>query len=383
MKIMLSAGEASGDLHGAMLAKELKKIDSSISLVGFGGNNMENSSVNLWANYNSYNVMGVLEVILNLRRILKLLDELTERMEKERPDMLVLIDYPDFNWRLAKRAKSLGIKVFSYIPPSAWAWRRGRAKTCAEIADEFVAIFPHELAPYIEAGAKISFLGNPLVDTVKPDMEQSDTRKYFGVSGKHIVLLLPGSRTQEINRLFPVMLAAARLLKNFKENTKFYLPVAESIDENLIKDYVKKSGLEVILTKDHRYDLMNIADFAIATSGTVVLEAALLNLPSLVVYKMSGFNYLIAKMFVNVPHISLPNLTLNERVLPEFVQESATPENIFEAAKFFYKGEESREKTITKLSRIKNILNADFEQEENGAAKRIAKKIYDAAKTTK
>ena len=128
MKIMLSAGEASGDLHGAALAKALKELKGDIEIVGFGGDMMETAGVHLWANYKSYNVMGVLEVVLNLRRILNLLDFLAKKIEEERPDLLVLIDYPDFNWRLAKKAKALGVKVFSYIPPSAWAWRRGRDK---------------------------------------------------------------------------------------------------------------------------------------------------------------------------------------------------------------------------------------------------------------
>ena len=159
MKIFFSAGEASGDLHGASLAREIKKISPSTELLGFGGDEMQKSGVRLVRNYKDYNVMGVAEVIKNLRRILKLLDDLTEIIHAEKPDLLVLIDYPDFNWRLAKRIKKFGIKILSYIPPSAWAWRKGRAKSCAKIADEFIAIFPFELPVYEQAGAKIFFLG--------------------------------------------------------------------------------------------------------------------------------------------------------------------------------------------------------------------------------
>ena len=375
MKIMLSAGETSGDLHGAAIARELKTLDEDIALVGFGGDNMEKAGVSLWANYKSYNVMGVLEVILNLRRILKLLDYLTEKMKEEKPDLLVLIDYPDFNWRLAKRAKELGIKVFSYIPPSAWAWRKGRATDCAKIADEFVAIFPHELPPYLEAGAKISFLGNPLVDAVKPTMTRDDARQRFGAKDSdRIVLLLPGSREQEIRRIFPAMLGAAVLLKKHQPRTKFYLPIAEGIDESLLKEYISVSGAEATLTKENRYDLFQIAEFAIATSGTVVMEAALLGLPSVVLYKMSGFNFFIAKLFVHIDYFSLPNLVLQKKALTELLQDDVSPKKIFEEAKKLYVGENEREDVAKDLAKIRDILG------EEGATKRIAEKILEVCK---
>ncbi len=375
MKIMLSAGEASGDLHGAALARELKTLNKNVTLVGFGGDNMASEGVCLWENYKSYNIMGVMEVILNLRRILKLLDFLTEKMKEESPDLLVLIDYPDFNWRLAKRAKELGIKVFSYIPPSAWAWRKGRAKECAQIADEFVAIFPHELKPYEEAGAKISFLGNPLIDTVNTTMTAEEARSFFGITEhERPVVLLPGSREQEIRRIFPAILGAAVLLKKYRPRTKFYLPVADNIDEKLLEEYIKISGAEVALTSENRYDLFQVADFAIATSGTVIMEAALLNLPSVVLYKMSAFNFFIAKLFVHIDYFSLPNLILQKRTLTELLQDDVEPQRIFEAAKNLYAGESIREGILSDLSRLKDILG------EKGAAKRIAKKIIKAAK---
>ena len=186
MKIFFSAGESSGDVHGASLAREIKKISPATRLSGFGGNLMAAEGVRLVRNFKDYNVMGVVEVIKNLRKIFQLLDDLTEIIRAEKPDLLVLIDYPDFNWRLAKRVKKFGVKILSYVPPSAWAWRKGRAKTCAAIADVFIAIFPFELPVYQAAGAKIFFLGNPLVDTVKPTMSKAEARKFFGVTRWHL-----------------------------------------------------------------------------------------------------------------------------------------------------------------------------------------------------
>ena len=376
MKIMLSAGEVSGDLHGAQLAGEILKMKPDTELVGFGGDRMEEQGVRLWKNFKSYNVMGIVEVLKNLPRLLQLLNTLSARMQEERPDLLVLIDYPDFNWRLAKRARKLGIPVFSYIPPSAWAWRRGRAKACAGIADEFVSIFPFELEPYLEAGAKISFLGNPLVDKVKAEIPLEQARSFFGVPEEaHPILLLPGSRKQEIERLLPVMLKAARLLLKQRADTVFLLPVADGADADRIKTLVAQEGVPVQLAYENRYALMGIADAAMATSGTVVMEAALMQLPCVVLYKMSGFNYRIGKALVHIDNISLPNILLGRRAQAELFQEEAQPERAAEEMRKLYRGCAHRENVIAELAEASRRLG------KPGAAKRIAERILEAAKS--
>ena len=271
LKIMLSAGETSGDLHGAVLARELRALDPSVSLIGFGGAEMEAAGVVLRQNYADYNVMGISAVLLNLRRIFALLDDLTRLMEEERPDVLVIIDYPDFNWRLAARAKERGIPVFSYIPPSAWAWRKGRAKSCAALADEIVAIFPHELPPYEAAGANISFVGNPLIDTVRAEMEPEEACRHFGIEENDVpILLMPGSRCEEIERLLPPMLGAAEILQTRDPARHFFLPVAGGVDEQRIEEHLAASPVEVTLTHDARYALMKAARAAIAKRKSVL-----------------------------------------------------------------------------------------------------------------
>ncbi|MBR6013787.1 MAG: lipid-A-disaccharide synthase [Selenomonadaceae bacterium] len=374
MKIFFSAGETSGDLHGANLAREIKKISPSTELLGFGGDEMQAAGVKLVRNYKNYNVMGVAEVIKNLRRILKLLDDLTEIILEEKPDLLVLIDYPDFNWRLAKRVKKFGIKILSYIPPSAWAWRKGRAKTCAKIADEFIAIFPFELPVYEQAGAKIYFLGNPLVDTVKTNFSEDEARKFFGVKkSDHIILLLPGSRKQEIKLLLPEMLKAAKILSE-KRPTKFFLPIADGVNESKIKEQIDAANVEIILTKKNRYELMKISDAAIATSGTVVLEAALLNLPCVVLYKMARLNYFIGKILVDIENFSLPNILAGKKIQTELLQDEVQPEKIVEEILKLYRGETYREKVLIELKKACKKLG------EHGAAERVAKKILESAK---
>ena len=363
MKIFFSAGETSGDVHGASLAREIKKISPTTELFGFGGNLMAESGVRLVRNFKDYNVMGVVEVIKNLRRILKLLDDLTEIIRAERPDLLVLIDYPDFNWRLAKRVKKFGIRILSYVPPSAWAWRKGRAKSCAAIADIFIAIFPFELPVYEAAGAKIFFLGNPLVDSVKPSMSKSEARKFFGVKeSEQIILLMPGSRRQEIKLLLPPMLETVKLLPN----KKFFLPVADGVEQ-----LIDTQGLDIKLVNSaRRYDLMQIADVAIATSGTVVLEAALLNLPCVVLYKMAPLNFFIGKLLVDIKFFSLPNILADEKILPELLQDEVTPEKI---------SSEVSKILDNRAEVVKNLQAACKKLGEHGAAARVAKKILETA----
>ncbi|MBQ7454061.1 MAG: lipid-A-disaccharide synthase [Selenomonadaceae bacterium] len=375
MKIMMSAGEASGDVHGAGLARELKKFSPTTELFGLGGNLMQAAGVRLVRNYKDYNVMGVVEVIKNLRRILKLLDDLTEIIRVEKPDLLVLIDYPDFNWRLAKRAKKLGVKILSYIPPSAWAWRKGRAKSCAAVADFFIAIFPFELPVYQAAGAKIFFLGNPLVDTVKPTMTLPEARKLFNVNeSDHVVLLMPGSRRQEIKLLLPPMLGAVKILSAARP-IKFFLPVADGVDEKNLRRLIDAANVEIkLIDSARRYDLMQIADAARATSGTVVLEAALLNLPCVVLYKMAPLNFFIGKLLVDIKFFSLPNILANEKILTELLQDEVTPEKISDEVIKLLRGEENRSHVVTRLQAACKKLG------EPGAASRVAKKILDAAK---
>ena len=364
MKLFFSAGEASGDVHGASLAREIKKIAPETQILGFGGNLMAQAGVKLVRDYKNYNIMGVVEVLMNIRRIFKLLDDLTEIIRSEKPDLLVLIDYPDFNWRLARRVKKFGVKILSYVPPSAWAWRKGRAKSCAAVADAFIAIFPFELPVYQAAGAKIFFLGNPLVDNVKNSMSKAESRKFFGVNpSDKVILLMPGSRKQEIKLLLPEMLAATKLLD---KNIKFFLPVADSV-ENLIN----VDGFDVKLVNSaRRYDLMSIADAAIATSGTVVLESALLNLPCVVLYKMAPLNFLIGKLLVDIKYFSLPNILADEKILPELLQNDVTPEKISSEVNKIL---DNRPKVVEKLQSACKKLG------EAGAASRIAKKILEIA----
>ena len=377
MKIMLSAGEVSGDLHGEELARAVLSLAPETELIGFGGEKMAAAGVRIVRNFADYNVMGILEVLKNLRRLKGLLDDLTAFMRKERPDLLVLIDYPDFNWRLAARAKERGIPVFSYIPPSAWAWRKGRAKSCAALADEIVAIFPHELPPYEAAGANISFVGNPLIDTVHAEMSAEEARSHFGIGADDVpILLMPGSRREEIERLLPPMLGAAEILAAQDAARRFFLPVAGGVDVAQIEKHLAASSVTVTLTHDARYALMGAARAAIAASGTVIMEAAIMGLPAVVLYRMSALSYLIGRLLVDVPRFSLPNILLGETFETELLQDAVQPDRIAEAMERIIVDGADRAYVMDCLARAVAKLGAPH------AARRVAEKILALARTS-
>ena len=372
MKIMMSAGEASGDTRGAELAKELKKLAPNVDLIGFGGSEMVREGVRLTENYNDYNVMGISAVLFNLRRIWELLMRLTSLMDNERPDLLVIIDYPDFNWRLAARAKERGIPVFSYSPPSAWAWRRGRAKKCSAIADELIALFPHELKPYEEEGAKISFVGNPLIDSVKPEIDEVKARSFFGIGeGDVPIMLLPGSRRQEIELLLPDILRGAKTIKERWPKARFFLPVAVSAPLALIERYIREAGMgnQITLTYDYRYALMGACEAAIATSGTVVMETAIMGLPTVVLYRLSWLSYIVGKLLVSVDNFSLPNILLGEKLQAELLQGEITPTRIADEVEQILPGGSRRAEILKGLKRAVAKLGKPH------AAARAAEKI--------
>lgn len=373
-KIMFSAGEVSGDLHGASLAAAIKRIEPDARLFGFGGPQMQAAGVDICCNMQDYNVMGFWEVLKNLRRMFKLRDHLLKIIEAEKPDVLVLIDYPDFNWRLAAKAKKLGVPIFSYIPPSAWAWRKGRAKPVAKIADQIAAIFPFETRVYEEAGAKIKFVGNPLVDTVKPSLTPTAAAEYFDIDlKKNNVLLLPGSRKQEIEIILPEILKVAKALAAKKTETAFFLPAAPGISLPRLQSIIDSFGVEVKIKTDHTYDLMSICDFAIATSGTVTLEAALLGLPSVILYKMSPVSYFIGNLLVHLPNFSLPNIIAGQRILPEFLQDEIQTEAVVAETEKFFKGSAQAELVKEQLKQIRQKLG------EPDAALRVARLILETA----
>ena len=325
-KIMISAGEASGDVHAAALTREILKLDPTAQVYGMGGDGLRAAGGEVLFDIKDHGVMGLVEIIRKLPALFRLRSDFAEVMDKRRPDCLVTIDYPGFNMRLAKVARAKGIPVISFIAPSAWAWRKGRAKNVAKLVNKVAAIFPFEYEVYKEAGADVEFMGHPLVDIVQPSLPVAEAVAKAGKhDGRPLVLLLPGSRLQEIQRLLPSMLEAAKIMVKANPALEFVMPRAGTIPRVMLEEEINRAGIHVSITEGNNYDVMGVADVALAASGTVTLEAALCRLPSVIVYKTAPLTAFIVRRLLNIADIGLPNIVAGRHILPELLQEDATP----------------------------------------------------------
>lgn len=328
-KVFISAGEASGDLHAAALTRAILQRDPTAQVFGMGGDALAAAGGEVVFNYKDYSVMGFVEVLQSLPRLFGLKKAFRRLMEERKPDVFVTVDYPDFNMRVAKEAKALGIPVFSYIPPSAWAWRRGRAKDVARLATKVACIYPFAAQVYQEAGANVEFVGNPLVDIVQPTLSPQEGEAFIGKRPGHpVVLLLPGSRVKEITGVLPVMLQALPKIQEKRPEVDFVLQKAPSIERELLRSILASSAVPVKVVEGRGYDVMAASDAALATSGTVTLEAALCGLPSVICYAASPLSMWIAKRMVYVKYIGLPNILAGREILPELIQEKMTPDHM-------------------------------------------------------
>lgn len=328
-RILISAGEASGDLHAGAVTRAIKQLDPEAEVFGMGGDRLREAGGEVLFDIKDHSLMGFVEVLKKLPDVWKLRNAFIDLMEERKPDVLLTIDYPGFNMRLAKLAKERGIKVVYFIAPQVWAWRPGRAAGVAKATDKIACIFPFEYDLYKSYGADIEFVGHPLVDTVKPSLPRKEAEELAGKrSGHPLILLMPGSRTMEIQRLLPVMLDAAKILKQKRPELEFAMPRAATIPKEKLAAPVKAAGLDVTLTEGHTYDIMSVADLAIATSGTVTLEAALCGLGCPILYKSSPVSFWIAKRVVEIPHIGLPNIVAGRLIEPELLQDECKPEKI-------------------------------------------------------
>ena len=376
-KILISAGEASGDIHAAAVTAALKQIDSSVEVFGMGGDALRAAGGEVLFDIKDHGVMGFVEVIKKLPDLFKLRSDFARVMDERQPDCVVVVDYPGFNMKLAKVAHDKGIPVVSYIAPSAWAWNKGRAKNVAKIVDKVACIFPFEYDVYKEAGAPVEFVGHPLLDIVKPAWERTEAEAWVGKQPGHpLVLLMPGSRLMEIEKMLPNLLAGAKLLKKQLPEVQFAMPRAGTIPLELLQSKIKASGLDIKITEGHNYDLFSVADLALATSGTVTLEAALCGLPSIIVYRTSALNAFIARRVINIPNIGLPNIVAGRQILPELLQEDFTPANVAKTAVELL-APERRPQLEADLAFMKARLG------EPGAVKRVAQLILRIAEEKK
>ncbi len=333
---MIVAGEASGDMHGARLVAAMHDLQPNLHFSGIGGKELTAAGVHMLYDASKLAVVGVTEVISHLGDILAARKALVKQMQAVKPELLILIDYPDFNLLLAAKAKKLGIPVFYYISPQVWAWRSGRVQKIGRLTKRVSVILPFEQEFYAARGVDVDFVGHPLVDTVKTVMDKESFLNSHSIQtnkNTRIIGILPGSRSKEIRSLLPDFLAAAQLLaERSKEKFVFLLPRASTISRNLLAE----NGLDhyqdilnIHTIDENRYDLMAACDAVVTASGTVTLELALLGTPAVTTYRVSPRTYRLGRMLVrHIKYFSLVNLIANRKIIPELLQDEVTPENI-------------------------------------------------------
>lgn len=370
--IMIVAGEASGDLHGASLVREMLKTDPALNFYGIGGSKLEKMGVKLFANTSTMAVMGLTEVVSKLGSILKIMGMMKKSLDEYRPDLVILIDYPDFNLRLAKAAKKKGIKVFYYISPQVWAWRKNRINQIKKFVDKMAVILPFEVDTYATKGFTVNYVGHPLLDLVKPHYSKQDSRKKISIAeNKTTIALLPGSRLSEVTKLLPEMLRAAEILAQKIPDVQFVLPLADTLEEKNISDISKSSPVKIKVIAGLTYDVISSADLAIVASGTATLETGLLGVPMIIIYKVSPFSALIGRMIINVRHMGLVNIIAGKTIVPELIQSDANGQRIASEALAILLNEEKRQEIVAHLADIRAKLG------EPGAARRAAQLALD------
>jgi len=361
---MIIAGEASGDMHGAHLVKAIRALNRELDFFGIGGNALQQAGVRLMVDNSQIAVVGISEAFLKFRVILSALRVVKKGLSKIRPDLLILIDFPDFNLHVAAGARKLGIPVMYYISPQVWAWRTGRVKKIKNVVDHMVVIFPFEVAFYKKWHVPVTFVGHPLLDS----MTSGTSREKKGnLKGDSLLIgLLPGSRNGEITRLLPTMVQAADILSEQLPGIRFAIPVASSVDRTLVETIVEGGTARFLILRDGLRDVLDEAALVITASGTVTLEAAIAGTPMIIVYKVSPLSYWLGKRLIRVKHIGMANLVAERPIVPELIQHEASAKKIAHQASQMLRDEKGLAEIRHKLRHVAQSLGAP------GASKRAA-----------
>ena len=372
MKYYLIAGEASGDLHGSNLMKELTIADPNATFRYFGGDLMQNVGGDLVKHYRDTAFMGILNVVLNLKTIKKSLDLCKKDLLHFNPDVLILIDYPGFNLKIAEFAHKNNIKVFYYISPKIWAWKEHRVKKIRKFVDELFTILPFETQFYRKHKIAVNYVGNPLLDSIEEFQKNAQSKTEFlknnGLDERPVVALLAGSRVQEIKNTLPVMVKASR----GNPDHQFVVAGVETVDPKLYEKLLKGTKIKVIYNQT--YNILNHSFAALVASGTAALETALFNVPQTVMYRVEGgwlVDVLMRQFFLKVKWVSLPNLILNKGSIKEYIQVDMTVRKIEKELNKLLYAENYRERIFEDYSRLKELMGSP------GSSKQAAKKMVE------
>ncbi len=372
---MIVTGEASGDLHGSQLVAVLRNLSPETRIFAMGGEKMRMAGAEILVDSTSLAVVGATEVFSRFGAIIKALRCLKAFVREEKPSLVILIDFPDFNFRLARTAKKHKRPILYYISPQVWAWRSGRVKSMARWVKKVAVIFPFEVPLYERAGIPVEFVGHPLMDYWAMEEAQEgvggeEREKY---PGDPLIALLPGSREMEVSSLLPEMLRAAQLLLQERPQTRFILPLANTIRRKDIQKYLPEDFPSLTIVEGKTYEAIRAAELAVVASGTATLETAILGRPMVVVYRVSPFSYWIGRALIRVNWIGLVNIVAGRKIVPELIQKEARGEKIYAEVLKILKEPGYREAMLSGFEEVRQKLGGP------GAAARVAQMALDMA----
>jgi len=367
VRIMLVAGEASGDKHAARLIQALRAKLGPMELYGVGGAALAAQGMSFACRAEELAVIGLTEVFRKIPTTGRTLRRLWQYLRDQRPDLVILVDFPDFNFLVMRLARWYGVPVLYYISPQVWAWRRGRVRTIARYVNRMVVIFPFEEEFYRRRGVAVTYVGHPLLETLPTLPPRAELRARYGLEDRELAIaLLPGSRTGEVQQLLPEMLASAQELRRLLPECRFILPLAPSLSPALVESYLTQASVPVRLEQGQTYEVLAAADLALVASGTATLETALMGTPMVILYRLATLTYIVGRLLIRVPHIGMANLLAQEALFPELIQREVTPAKITAAAVNLIKDAGHLTRISAGLKRMKQRLGGP------GASERAA-----------
>ena len=367
MRVMIIAGEASGEMHGAGLVAALKASRSGIDIFGIGGDRMERAGCALIYHIEKFSVMGITEVIRHLPFIRRALRRMDGLLESRRPDLMILIDYPDFNLRLARKARKRGIPVLYYISPQVWAWRSRRIHSIVRLVDCMAVVFPFEVELYEKAGGKVVFVGHPMLEALESRQSKAGFCEGAGLDpDRPIIGMLPGSRVMEVERMLPAMAGTLKKVQQDLPDTQGVIGLAPTVPRAGLAGNFEGHAKVIPVVENSTYEVMRHADLLLVTSGTATLESACFGTPLLVLYRMSRVSWWIARRLVSIPDIGLVNVVAGRRIAPEFLQDAVEPKTLAPVVLELLRDPKKRLEMTQRLREVKDRLGTP------GASSRVA-----------
>lgn len=373
-KIMIVAGEASGDLHGSSVVKAVMRLDPEIHVYAMGSEQMRQGGAEIIIDSSALAVVGISEVWGSIGGLLRAYWTLKKFIRKDRPGLLILIDFPDFNLSLARVAQRAGVPVLYYISPQVWAWRSGRVKKIAKRVNKMAVIFPFEVSIYQNAGVDVEFVGHPLLDVLGASQKEDLSLDHSEWRGDPLIALLPGSREKEIKSLLPEMVRAAKIISGQKPGAQFILAAAPSVNVQELKKFLRPQSVSISVVEGPAHNAIMAATLVIVASGTATLETAILGKPMVIVYQVSPLSYWIGKAMVQVDWVGLVNIIAGKKVVPELLQEEARGERIAAEALRVLDEETYRQEMVEELAEVRKKLGTA------GAAERVARMALEMIK---